>query len=88
MLPTGSGYEDMAQTERSNSPAPGYTPPKDRPTPRRNAHSATRTRRQAQQARFQWISVAAVLIGVVALVVIFGGDGGGFTTAPIGGHGG
>jgi hypothetical protein len=77
----------MAQTERSRSSAPGYTRPKDRPTPRRNSRSVTQARRAAQRARLQWVTVAAVLIGVVALVIVLGGDGGGFTTAPIGRHG-
>lgn len=76
-------------TDRGGS-ARAFTPPKGRPTPKRDAQQRDLTNDSSKSWRLQWAVVAILAVVVlVALVVVFGGGGGGAGPGgPIGGHGG
>ena len=65
----------------------GYTPPKDRPTPRRGQEKAQAVRRANRRAQIQWAAVVVAIIAISGLLLLIGGDGAanGF---GIGGHSG
>lgn len=70
--------------------ARAFTPPKGRPTPKRDAQQRDLTQDASKNWRLQWAVVAILAVVVlVAFVVVFGDGGGGTGPAgPIGGHGG
>ena len=68
-----------------------YTPPKGRPTPKRDHQKLEKLEEVGRDARLQWAVVA--LIGLVAIggLFVFFGDGGGngigpTHNAPVAGH--
>jgi hypothetical protein len=68
-----------------------YTPPKGRPTPKRDEHRTAKLVEVGRDARLQWAVVA--LLGVVLIVglFVFFGDSGGNSispthNAPVAGH--
>lgn len=54
---------------------PGYTPPKDRPTPRRGQVKAEELKRANRRARIQWAIVVVAILIASGLLLLIGGDG-------------
>lgn len=78
------GCEDMDhQTSADRTSRPGQTPPKDCPTPRRNAQRS-RHRQSSRRVTIEWAVIVAIVVILAGLLLAFGGDGAG---VRIGGHG-
>lgn len=81
----------MTQSAYAKTATPrAETPPKGRPTPKRNEQRNARKQENARSRRLEWAVLAIIALALVAALVVFGGDGGGAPLhgVPVGGHGG
>lgn len=64
------------------------TPPKGRPTPKRNEQGNARKQENARSRRLEWAVLAIIALALVVALVVLGGDGGGAPLhgVPVGGH--
>lgn len=65
------------------------TPPKGRPTPKRNEQRTTRTQDDSRSRRLEWTVLAIIALAIVVALLVFGGGGSGTPIQGVpGGHGG
>ncbi len=65
------------------------TPPKGRPTPKRNEQRTARTQDNSRSRRLEWTVLAIIALAIVVALVVFGGGGSGTPIQGVpGGHGG